>query len=186
MTRQTHPKITVPARSQSKASIRNRHFHFAAPRTTDGADIYRLVRDGGTLELNTAYAYLLLGMHFSETSVVVRNPSTLCGFVWAYILPERNDTLFVWQIGVTPASRGAGLASEMLREALRRPACRDVTHLEATVTPSNQASMALFRGLGEKLGANVAIEAGLETTLFPETSHEAEMLIRVGPFDPIT
>ena len=73
----------------------------------------------------------------------------------------------------------------MLRETLRRPACRNVTHLEATVTPSNRASMALFRGFGEKLGAKVDIETGLETGLFPDPAHESEMLVRIGPFDPI-
>lgn len=186
MTRQTHPKTSVLPQNQSKDPIRNQSVQFAVPRTADGADIYRLVRDGGTLELNSAYAYMLVGMHFRETSVVARTPVTLGGFVWAYILPERINTLFVWQIGVAPEHRGCGLASAMLCEVLRRPACRSVTHLEATVTPSNQASMGLFRGLGKRLGANVVIGRGLETDLFPEPAHEAEMLIRIGPFAPIT
>ena len=160
-----------------------RAFLFTRPNESDGAAIYRLVRDGGTLELNSAYAYLLTGAHFGATSAIVRDGSTLCGFVWAYRLPERPETLFVWQIGVAPAYRGHGLGHALLSEVLARPACRGVTHLEATVTPSNEASMALFRGFARRCGVPVAETAAFDTGLFPDPAHETEMLVRIGPFN---
>ena len=166
------------------ANMRRRAFQFSRPTASDGAAIYRLVRDGGTLELNSAYAYLLIGAHFGDTSVIARDETgSLCGFVWAYRLPERTDTLFVWQIGVSPDCRGSGLGYALLAEAIARPACHDATHLEATVTPSNSASMALFRGFGRQHRAPVTVSTAFETNLFPESTHEAEMLIRIGPFD---
>lgn len=159
-------------------------FQLERPTLKDGAEIYRLVRDGGTLELNTAYAYLLAGAHFSGTSVVARKGSDLCGFVWAYPVPERTDTLFVWQIGVARECRGTGLGTAMLRELLRRHACERITHVEATVTPSNEASLRLFHGLAEKLDANIETGVGFDASLFPEPGHESELLVRIGPIGP--
>ncbi len=166
-----------------RATTARRAFQFTQPAESDGAAIYRLVRDGGTLELNSAYAYLLMGAHFGETSVIARDGSSLCGFVWAYCLPQRPDTLFVWQIGVAPDCRGAGLGHALLAEALSRPACHAVTHLEATVTPSNEASLALFRGFGRRCGAPVVLSTAFGTELFPDPAHETEMLVRIGPLD---
>jgi len=165
------------------ASEPRRAFLFTRPTESDGTAIYRLVRDGGTLELNSAYAYLLVGAHFGETSVIAHDGSTPCGFVWAYRLPERPDTLFVWQIAVAPAYRGRGLGHALLRTALARPACRDVKHLEATVTPSNEASMGLFRNFGRQFGLPVALSTAFDASLFPDPAHETEMRVRIGPFN---
>jgi L-2,4-diaminobutyric acid acetyltransferase len=168
-----------PDEAATQASIQ-----LVKPTPSDGAEIYRLVRDGGTLELNTAYAYVLTGTHFSSTSVVARKGSTLVGFVWAYAVPERSNTLFVWQIGVAKECRGTGLATEMLRELLGRRECQRVTHVEATVTPSNEASLRLFHGLAAKLGANIQTRVGFDASLFPKPGHEPELLVRIGPIDP--
>lgn len=163
-------------------AIHDRGFQFSEPAASDGADIYRLVRNGGTLELNSAYAYMLAGAHFGATSVIARDGAALCGFVWGYRPPTHPDTLFVWQIGVARDYRGAGLGHALLAEALSRPACRDVRYLEATVTPSNEASMALFKGFGHRHDSPVTISTAFDTDLFPDPAHETEMLVRVGPF----
>lgn len=184
MTDSATDDTTDSTAARQNATEHRRAFQFERPTAADGAAIYRLVRDGGTLELNSAYAYLLIGAHFADTSVIARDDAgSLGGFVWAYRLPERPDTLFVWQIGVAPDCRGHGLGHALLAEALARPDCRAVTHLEATVTPSNAASMALFRGFGRRHGAPVTVSTAFETNLFPESTHEAEMLLRIGPFD---
>ncbi len=154
---------------------------FAQPTASDGAAIWRLVRTGGTLEPNSAYAYVLTGAHFGATSVVARRRGEIAGFVWAYRLPDRPDTVFVWQIGVAESSRGLGLGSAMLREILHRPACGGVSFLEATVTPSNAASMALFRGFARRQGCAFDLSAGFDSRLFPDPKHESELLVRIGP-----
>ena len=151
------------------------------PRASDGAEIWRLVGEGGTLERNSAYAYMLLGAHFGGTSVVARMDGTIVGFVWSYLLPERPDTVFVWQIGVAAGSRGRGLGAAMLREMLARPACSRVAFVEATVTPSNRASLALFRGFARKRNALFDLSAEFDNSTFPDSGHETEMLVRIGP-----
>lgn len=154
------------------------------PRASDGAGIWRLVGEDGTLERNSAYAYMLVGAHFGETSVVARRNGMIVGFVWAYVLPDRPDTVFVWQIGVAADGRGHGLGSAMLRDVLSRPACSKVAFMEATVTPSNHASMALFRSFARRRGASLDLTVGFDRNAFPEPGHETEMLVRIGPFGP--
>ena len=156
------------------------------PDASDGAAIWRLVGKDGTLERNSAYAYMLLGAHFGGTSVVARRNGRIAGFAWAYLVPERTDTVFVWQVGVAAAGRGRGLGSAMLREILRRPACRTVAFMEATVTPSNQASMALFRSFARERNAALELSVGFDRSAFPDPGHETEMLVRIGPFGRTT
>jgi L-2,4-diaminobutyric acid acetyltransferase len=158
----------------------------ARPAAADGAAIWRLVRAAGTLEPNSAYAYMLLGAHFSATSIVARRGEEVAGFVWAYLLPDRPDTLFVWQVGVAESSRGHGFGAAMLDGILRRPSCAGARFLEATVTPTNDASTALFRSFARRRDAPIALSTAFDASQFPDPQHETEMLVRIGPFHPIS
>ena len=51
------------------------------PEAKDGKDIYALVKESGTLDANSEYAYLLLGEHFKETCVIAEEGGKLAGFV---------------------------------------------------------------------------------------------------------
>jgi len=135
------------------------------------------------LDANSVYAYLLIAEHFDRTSVVAEVDGQLGGFISAYCPPDKPDTVFVWQVGVSDKGRGQGLATRMLFEILLRPACARVSYLETTISPSNTASMALFRGLGSKLDTGVVEAELFAPELFgPGDSHEAEILFRIGPF----
>ena len=105
------------------------------------------------------------------------------GFISAYLVPGRTDTLFVWQVAVGASARGQGLATRMLDALLQRPGCRGVTHMETTVTASNDASWALFEGFARKHGAPLR-----RSTLFDRNTdfngeHESEILARIGPLE---
>lgn len=151
----------------------------------DGTRIWELVRDTGVLDVNSAYAYLLLGEHFSDTSVVAEIDGELVGFISAYLPPSKDDTVFVWQVGVAEAGRGKGVATGMLYDIIRRPACGHIRYLDTTVGPSNEASMALFRGFARKLGTQVSENELFKVEHFPDhETHESEVLFRIGPFDP--
>lgn len=156
------------------------------PRMEDGAAIWRLLRESPVLDLNSAYLYLMMCRNFASTCVVADRAGALYGFATAYLLPARPDTLFLWQIGVSPDARGQGLASRMLMELLQRDACTAVTHLETTVSPSNAPSRALFRGLARRLDTQLQELPGIAASLFPhegaEDGHEDEPLLRIGPF----
>lgn len=131
------------------------------------------------LDLNSPYAYVLWGDRFSSSSLIAEDPSdpTPLGFVMGFRPPEDHDTLFVWQIGVDERARGRGLAARMLDHLVAE---LGVTHVEATVTPSNAASAALFRGLGARHDAPVDEDPAYGEDMFPG-GHEAEVRFRIGP-----
>lgn len=153
------------------------------PEHRDGAALHRLVAECPPLDENSLYCNLLQTTHFADTCVAAEQAGHLVGFISAYLVPGRPDTLFVWQVAVGARARGQGLATRMLDDLLRRPGCRGVTHLETTVTESNDASWALFEGFARKHGAPL-----LRSTLFDrkrdfEGIHESEILARIGPLE---
>lgn len=158
--------------------------HFREPSKHDGADIAQMVRDTGVLDVNSVYVYLLIGEHFSRTSVFAEIDEQCAGFISAYCPPDKPDTVFVWQVGVADAGRGRGIATRMLLEILRRPACAHVRYLDTTISPDNEPSMALFRSLARRLGAGVTETELFSAGLFGSGGgHEPEILFRIGPFD---
>jgi L-2,4-diaminobutyric acid acetyltransferase len=147
-----------------------------------------LVHELGVLDVNSAYAYMLIGEHHAGTSVVAEIDSKLVGFITAYILPEDPETVFVWQVGVAKAGRGQGLATRMLLAILQREACADVHYLDTTIGPNNASSQALFRGLARRLDCAVAESELFPSALFADFEaqdgpHDPEILFRIGPFD---
>ncbi|MBO0802007.1 MAG: diaminobutyrate acetyltransferase [Nocardiopsaceae bacterium] len=151
-----------------------------APSAKDGADLWRLARDAGELDLNSPYSYLLWCRDFSGTSVVARAGGQAVGFVTGYRRPDSAETLFVWQVAVDPAYRGQRIGVRMLMgigDAAKRLGCR---YVEATVTPGNDASARMFASFARAHGAPLARTEGFESTLFPD-NHQPEDLIRIGP-----
>lgn len=161
-----------------------REYFFRAPTLADGASLWLLARDSRTLELNSAYSYLLLAGHFADTCVVAERGANPVAFVSAFVSPAASDTVFVWQIAVAEEERGRGLAQRLLHQLLARPACRSVRALEATVTPSNAASRALFRSLARNLRVPMSAGSGYAPELFPGGAHEREELLHIGPLPP--
>lgn len=150
-------------------------------RPEDGARIWRLVQQAGSLELNSAYAYVLLATHFSDTCLIAEEGDELIGMVIAYRPPRRSEAVFVWQVAVAPAGRGRGLGRRLLLELAARTAPHGVRFVEASVTPGNAPSRALFESLARELGTECRVQPFMTPELFPEP-HEAEELFRIGPF----
>ncbi|WP_053217666.1 diaminobutyrate acetyltransferase [Virgibacillus senegalensis] len=155
---------------------------FSKPAVEDGAAMWELVNNS-TLDQNSVYKYIMMSEFFAETCVVAKENDKLVGFVTAFIPPERQDVVFVWQIGVSSDQRGKGVASRLLQELISRDACRDVHFIEATVTPSNEASQSLFRGLARKYDTDCQVEELFPEELFPEDDHEEELNFRIGPIN---
>jgi|SRR5690606_2653978 len=147
----------------------------------DGARIWQLVEESGVLEPNTCYAYLLLSSHFADTCVVAERDGQLLGFVAAYRPPTHPTSVFVWQIGVRAEARGLGLGKRLLHALVALPGCRDVSHLEATVAPSNIPSQRLFEGFAREQGVPCERSRGFVAEDFGGLDHEAEPLLRIGP-----
>lgn len=176
------------------ANTAGRDVRFRPPTPSDGQALWRLAQDVG-LDLNSPYAYVLWGDRFSATSVVAHRPragggddgteadggdAEILGYVTGFRPPDDPDVVFVWQIGVSARAQGRGLAARMLDELLARTGAR---WLEATVTPSNAASAALFSGTARRHGTDLDRSVAYPEDLFPG-GHEAEILFRIGPLGP--
>lgn len=147
------------------------------PSTQDGAAIWRIARDSRKLDLNSSYAYLLWCHDFADTSAVARVGDDIVGFVIGYRRPSAPDTVVVWQIAVAAGQRGRGTAAALLDALVRRTGVR---HVETTITPDNDASIALFRSAADRWGAQMRVAGEFAEREFPD-DHETEVLYRIGP-----
>lgn len=151
------------------------------PSLEDGSRMWRLAHDSEQLESNSCYAYLLLSTHFANTSVVAEHEGRVVGFVAGYRPPTDPAVIFVWQIGVDAGMRGRGVASSLLRRFVTQPSTAGARYLEATVSPSNEASRRLFESFARRLGVPCEIVTRFRSRDFGETAHEEEHLYRIGP-----
>jgi L-2,4-diaminobutyric acid acetyltransferase len=149
-----------------------------SPEVSDGVACWRLAEATGVLDVNSRYAYLLWCRDFAATSVVARRDEDLLGFVTGFRRPEEPNTLVVWQVAVDAAARGHGVAAAMLDALFDR--VPEVDHLEATVTPDNTGSIALFSRFAERRGAPVRRSELFDAELLGD-GHEPEILFRIGP-----
>ncbi|MGA0582418.1 MAG: diaminobutyrate acetyltransferase [Castellaniella sp.] len=154
------------------------------PDRADGPALRDLVARCPPLDLNSVYLYLLLTEHFSDTCILAEDDEGLLGMVSGYRPPGRDDTLFVWQVAVDPRARGRGLGLDMLLGLLSRRARCPARWVETTVGPGNRASRTLFSRLAARLGAPLGETALFDAALFGADVHEAEPLLRIGPFTP--
>lgn len=152
------------------------------PTVADGRVIWELVSNSGVLDLNSPYSYLILCKHFADTCLLAEQGGQVVGFVTAYRPPVSPEVVFVWQVGVAESLRGQGLGSTLLYSLLDTEACRDASFLEATVTPSNTASLRLFQSLARRLEAGFREEPCFREEHFGGVAHEPEHLVRIGPF----
>ena len=149
----------------------------------DGWGIYELVKSCPPLDVNSAYAYLLLATQFRDSCAVATNEEgEIVGFVSSYVKSNAADTYFLWQVAVGEKARGTGLARRLVEAILTRPEFAEVHHLETTITPDNQASWGLFRRLADRWQAPLNSREYFSTDQLGG-EHDPENLVRIGPFD---
>lgn len=168
--------------SAKKANSKGDDIVLRAPVPEDGMYVHKLVAQCPPLDPNSVYCNLLQSSHFASTSVAATLDGELVGFISGYCLPERPDTVFVWQVAVGEAARGCGLATKMIKFILSQPACEKVSYLETTITEDNEASWALFTGAAKKLGADINSSVFFDKDTHFQGEHDSEMLVRIGPF----
>lgn len=156
---------------------------FRPPVAEDGMSVFKLVENCSPLDTNSVYCNLLQCTHFSDTSVAAVHDGELIGFISAYLIPGRPDTLFIWQVAVAESARGQGLGTRMLRSILKRSQCLHVVYLETTITESNRASWALFESLAKKLKAPIKTAEMFNQDKHFNGEHDSETLLRLGPFN---
>ena len=105
------------------------------------------------------------------------------GFTSGYIVPGRQDRLFIWQVAVHSDARGKSLGKSMILDILRRPVCREVRELHTTITPDNKASQAVFGSVAKTLETDAATNVLFEKEDHFDGQQSSEVLWRIGPFD---
>lgn len=153
---------------------------FREPRLEDAPKIFELVKNSPPLDVNSEYLYILICHHFSKSSVVALDGSKVVGMIAGYLPPQKQDTLFIWQVVADKNYRKMGLAQKMAKSILSREYCDDVKYIEATVTPSNIPSRKFFESLAEETNGSFSINP-LFTKEHFSSSHEPEDLIKIGP-----
>ena len=143
-----------------------------APSKEDGQAVWDLIAACPPLDQNSMYCNILQCSHFAETGVAAEKEGDLVGFISGYIPPQQPETVFVWQVAVHEKGRGQGLAKRMLKEIVSRDACKDVTHMETTITADNEASWALFRSFARDLGAELTYHEHFEKETHFGGQHE--------------
>ncbi|WP_017473534.1 diaminobutyrate acetyltransferase [Amphibacillus jilinensis] len=159
----------------------NQKIEFSPPNQDDGKQLWRLVNQT-TLDNNSAYKYIMMSHYFTDTCVVAKNDQHVVGFITGFISPKQPDTVFVWQIGVDPEYSGRGIGSSLLTTLMDQVKDKGVNYIEATITPSNKASQALFKKFASHHQAVCNIQSFFTEDLFPNNSeYEEELKFRIGP-----
>jgi L-2,4-diaminobutyric acid acetyltransferase len=161
------------------------------PHIEDGVALHRLAAETKVLDVNSRYAYLLWCRDFASSSVVARQPAKgpkdadIVGFISGYRRPDEPTTLLVWQVAVAERARGQGLAGRMLDTLFDQVAAQaPADHLETTITPDNEASIALFTAFAKRRGAQVHKTELFDSELLSashDAEHEPENKYRIGP-----
>ncbi|QPJ61022.1 MAG: diaminobutyrate acetyltransferase [Candidatus Nitronauta litoralis] len=143
--------------------------------------MFELARTAGNLDVNSCYHYILLSYKFTDTCAVAVQGGELAGFATGFRDPNHPEVLFIWQVAVSNKFRNGGIAKAMLKHILQRNFNPSIRFLEATITPSNKGSQALFQSLANELNCSVNKESLISASLFPENGHEPESLFCLGP-----
>lgn len=164
------------------ASAAVNHIVLRLPDRRDGADLHDLIARCQPLDLNSRYAYLLLCEHHANTCVVAEFNGELVGAITAYILPSKPDTLFIWQVAVTPNMQGQRLGSRMLDHLTERCVRTCGVHqIETTISPSNIGSQQLFASYALRHNIDIKSRPHFNTADFGDGRHEEEWLYQIGP-----
>ena len=151
------------------------------PESTDGSAVSELINRCLPLDTNSRYCNLLQCSHFDNTAVIAKAEGKTVGFISGYILPQADNTLFIWQVAVDSAARGTGLAQKMIRDIITRPACANITHIETTITNDNNASWSLFERIAKHYDAPLVRSVMFDRTHHFAGAHDTEMLVKIGP-----
>lgn len=175
-----HP-LQQGRRARNGAADASAALIFRRPAAEDGEAVNALIRQCRSLDDNSLYCNLLQCTHFADTCRLAELDGEVVGWVSGYLPPSDPETLFIWQVAVSPAARGRGLARQLIQELLLDEPCRHVRRLEATITPGNAASWALFRSVADGFGADLEHRAWFERDAHFGGRHDTEHLVAIGP-----
>jgi len=154
---------------------------YRPPRKEDGADVWRLIQSCEPLDENSLYCNLLQCDHFGDTCIAAERSSdgALVGWISAYLLPDEDNTLFVWQVAVDQSVQGMGVGKKLLAALLDREACENVQALKTTITSDNKASWGLFSSLARRRGGQLSHEPYFRKDAHFDGRHATEHMVTI-------
>ena len=150
------------------------------PTKDDGSEVWKLVAACPPLDQNSMYMNVVQCDHFAETCVLAERDGVLLGWISGHVPPDSPDTLFVWQVAVHADARGLGLGKRMLKDILRRPACKAVQQMETTITRSNAASWGLFNSFARDMGGELSDAPHYDRHDHLDGQHATEHLVTIS------
>jgi L-2,4-diaminobutyric acid acetyltransferase len=153
------------------------------PSATDGARIWALIETTPSLDSNSLYCNLLQCTHFADTCALAERDGEILGWVSGHIPPGQPDTLFVWQVCVSDAARGLGIARRLIGDVLSRPACAGVAQIACTITADNAASWGLFSSIARRIDADLGRREHFSRESHFGGMHDSEFAVSIGPFE---
>lgn len=146
------------------------------PLSTDGFGVHQLIDKCKPLDTNSVYCNLLQCHHFSDTCRLAETDGQIAGFVSGYALPDKPETLFIWQVAINADFRGNGLGKILISDILAE---KQFSQLNTTITEDNQSSWQLFRGIASYYKANLTSQILFERQNHFGEQHDSELLVTI-------
>jgi predicted GNAT superfamily acetyltransferase len=86
--------------------------------------------------------------HFHDTSLVAERDGELAGFLVAFMSPSNPDDAYIHFVGVSPRSRGSGLARRLYETFFDRARTEGRRVVRAVTAAHNSASIAFHTAMG--------------------------------------
>lgn len=150
-----------------------------APTINDGKAINELITRCPPLDKNSPYCNFLQASHFHQTCLLALQQDEVVGFICAYLRPDDEKTLFIWQVAIDESQRGKGLAYRLLTCLLARDNLKQVTGVETSITQNNTASWKLFEKLDKAYAARGSVRVFLDKTEHFNGLHDTEYLYHI-------
>nr|AAY52237.1 L-diaminobutyric acid transaminase [Halomonas sp. BYS-1] len=151
------------------------------PNADDGWGIYELIKACPPLDVNSAYAYLLLATQFRDTCAVATNEEgEIVGFV-SLLKTMRRTRTFYGRLPLVKKHVVLAWHAVYVEAIMSRPELDNVHHLETTITPT-------IRPLGVYFAASLPVgkpRYTAENIPLPNNSVGSMILktyVRIGPF----
>ena len=109
--------------------------------TEDAGVLHSLATQCPPLDVHTPYTYWVLTHMFADGCFVAEVDGNPIGFITTV---RKNSVAFLWQIGVTEAHRGTGLATRLLAEVVSWARSLNITAVQLSIDPANVASTMAF------------------------------------------
>ena len=111
----------------------------------DLKNIRELIKKCFPLDFHTLYTYWVLAYHFQEFCFVAEKKNELIGYISGLVSNRKDNTAFIWQIGVTPEYRGTGLSQKLLYHFFDSVQKNHIKYVQVSIDPKNIASLKCFR-----------------------------------------